>query len=130
MKSHLSSHEFGLRVSFPLTVGRDIEREGGSRRTHKLDLQPLELTYQLHSNRLQEQPRCDMDISAAVSYLSVSLTNTCRGLIKLNLALFSSNSLTQNQFKKGKINFVSSTFFGIGLKVFKYRTFTAESWWG
>lgn len=71
-----------------------------------------------------------MDISAAVSNLSVSLTNTCRGLIKLNLALFSSNSLTQNQFKKGRIHFVRSAFFVVGLKAFKYRTFTSESWWG
>lgn len=74
--------------------------------------------------------QCDMDISAAVSHLSVPLTNTCRGLIKLNLALFSSNSPTQNQFKKGKINFVSSAFFDIGLKFFKYRTFTSGSWGG
>lgn len=111
-------------LSSPL--GRDTAREGG-RKTHQLDFQPLELTCQLHSNRLQEQPRCDMDISAAVSHLSVSLTNTSRGLIKLNLALLSSNSLTQNQFKKGKIRFVSSAFFDIGLKAFKYRKITSES---
>lgn len=93
---------FGLGISFLPSTGRDIAREGGREDTQAGFAATVTNTSAALLTGFRSSPGVIWAFLLLLqTYLSVSLTNTCRVLIKLNLALFSSNSLTKNQFKKG-----------------------------
>jgi len=100
VNSHLSSYCVWSLVSLFPSEGREGAREAGRNPTQVCSCWN-DLPHHLNSNKLHKQPRCGMDEAGADADQPVSLTNTCRGLIKLHLELFSSCSLTQICFRKG-----------------------------